>query len=203
VFTVALAAVIGFPILPIGQIALEVGDVSARDVRSPRRATYVSDLQTDDARKRAEASVALIYTVPDGRVARQQMARARAVTDFVRAVRADSYASFAQKQAALAAIQGVSLSSAQAERILTLPDGPGQKSRLRVVNVLDLAHREIREGRRESSRARIPGMVGIRLTEDRPPSPAPWHNNSSRRIPFSTQRPPPTLDPKRASQSSR
>src|SRR5512139_4137400 len=95
VFTVALAAVIELPILPIGQIALEVGDVATRDVRSPRRATYVSDLQTEDARKRAEASVAPIYTLPDGRVARQQIARARAVADFVRAVRADSYATLA------------------------------------------------------------------------------------------------------------
>ena len=167
VFTVALAAVIEFPILPIGQIALEVGDVATRDVRSPRRATYVSDLQTEDARKRAEASVAPIYTLPDGRVARQQIARARAVADFVRAVRADSYATLAQKQTALAAIQGISLSSAQAERTVTLPDETWSKIETEVVNVLDVAMRsEIREDDVGPVRARIPGMVGIRLTEE-------------------------------------
>jgi cyclic-di-AMP phosphodiesterase PgpH len=167
VFTVALAAVIEFPILPVGQIALEVGDVATRDVRSPRRATYVSDLQTEDARKRAEASVAPIYTLPDGRVARQQIARARAVADFIRAVRADSYATLAQKQTALAAIQGISLSSAQAERTVTLPDETWSKIETEVVNVLDVAMRsEIREDDVGPVRARIPGMVGIRLTEE-------------------------------------
>jgi len=136
-------------------------------VRSPRRATYVSDLQTEDARKRAEASVAPVYTLPDGRVARQQIARARAVADFVRAVRADSYATLAQKQAALAAIQGISLSSAQAERTVTLSDETWSKIETEVVNVLDLAMRsEIREDDVSSVRARIPGMVGIRLTEE-------------------------------------
>lgn len=167
VFTIALAAVIAFQILPIGQIALEVGDVAARDVRSPRRATYVSDIQTEEARKRAEASVAPVYTLPDGRVAREQIARARAVADFVRAVRADSYATLAQKQAALAAIQGVSLSGAQAELMVTLSDETWSKTETEVVNVLDLAMRtEIREDDVSSVRARIPGMVGVRLTEE-------------------------------------
>ena len=167
VFTIALAVVIESPILPVGQIALEVGDVAARDVRSPRRATYVSDLQTEEARKQAEVSVAPIYTLPDGRVARQQIARARAVADFVRAVRADSYATIAQKQAALAAIQGISLSSAQTERTATFPDEAWSKIETEVVNVLDLAMRsEIREDDVSPVRARIPGMVGIRLTEE-------------------------------------
>jgi len=166
-FTLALAAVLGFPLLPIGQVVLEVGDVAARDVRSPRRVTYISDLQTEDARKRAEVSVASIFTLPDGRVARQQSAYARAVADFIRAVRADSYASPAQKQAALAAIRGISLSSVQVERLVALHDEAWSKIEAEALAVLDLALRnEIRQDDVAQVRARLPAMVSIGLTEE-------------------------------------
>jgi len=166
-FTVALAAVLGVPISPVGQIVMEVGDVAARDVRSPRQVTFVSDIQTEEARKRAETSVAPIYTLPDGHVARQQIARARAAADFIRAVRADSYATPSQKRAALTAIQGISLSNSQADRIIALQDEAWSKIETEVLTVLDLAMRnEIREDDVAPVRARVPGMVGIGLTEE-------------------------------------
>jgi len=104
-----------------------VGDVAPRDLRSPTRITFESEYLTEEARKRAEANVAVLYTPPDGRVARQQIASARAIADFVRAVRADSYGLPAQKQAALTAVQAISISPALAEGILTLRMTPGPK----------------------------------------------------------------------------
>jgi len=153
--------------LPVGQVVMEVGDVASRDVRSPRRATYVSDIQTEDARKRAEASVASIFTLPDGRVARQQIAYARAVADFIRAVRADSYASPTQKQAALAAVRGISLSDAQVERLVALHDEAWSKIETEMLTVLDRAMRnEIREDDVAQVRARLPAAVSIGLSEE-------------------------------------
>ena len=160
VFTLAVAGVIAFPILTGGQLTLEVGDVATRDVRSPRRVTFTSDNLTEEARKKAEASVAPIYTPPDGHIARQQIARARAVADFIRAVRADPYATPAQKQAALAALEGVPFSSAQVERIVSLRDEAWAKIESETLNVLDLALRgEIREANISQVRSRIPTMV--------------------------------------------
>jgi len=167
VFTLAVAGVIAFPILTGGQLTLEVGEVATRDVRSPRRVTFTSDSLTEEARKKAEASIAPIYTPPDSHIARQQIARARAVADFIRAVRADPYAAPTQKQAALAALEGVPFSSAQVERIIGLWDEAWAKIESETLTVLDLALRgEIREGNISQVRSRIPTMVSVNLTEE-------------------------------------
>ena len=108
-----------------------------------------------------------IFAPPDGRVARQQIAYARAVADFLRVVRTDPYATPAQKQAALSAIEGVSISPQQTERILVLRDETWAKTEAEMLNVLDLAMRgEIRESSVVQVRFRIPAMVSVDLTEE-------------------------------------
>jgi putative nucleotidyltransferase with HDIG domain len=165
-FVAAIAAILILPISPTGKVALEVGDVAPRDIRSPIRITFESNLLTEEERQRVEATVAPIFTPPDGRVVRQQIAYTRAVADFIRAVRADSYATSAQKQAALGAIDGISVSLTQAERTITLRDEAWAKVEAETLNVLDLALRgELREGNVAQLRARIPAMVSVDLTE--------------------------------------
>jgi len=155
-----------FPILTGGQLTLEVGEVATRDVRSPRRVTFTSDSLTEEARRKAEASIAPIYTPPDSHVARQQIARARAVADFIRAVRADPYTTSTQKQEALAALEGVPFSSAQIEQIVGLRDEMWAKIESEMLTVLDLTLRgEIRETNLSQVRSRIPTMVSVDLTE--------------------------------------
>jgi len=163
---IAIAAILSLPISPVGKVALEVGDVARRDVRSPIRITFESEGLTEEARKRAEANVAAVYTPPDGRIARQQIATARAIADFVRAVRADPYASLAHKQTALTAVEPISISPALAEGILILRDEAWSKVEAETLNVLDLALRgELREGNVAQVRLRIPAMVSVDLTE--------------------------------------
>ncbi len=166
-FVAAIAAILTLPISPASdKVVLGIGDVAARDIRSPARITFESDLLTEEARRRAEAATAPIYTPPDGRVARQQIAYARAVADFIRSVRADSYATSVQKQAALAAIANVSLSPAEAESIVMLRDEVWAKLEAETLNVLDLAMRgELRESNLAQIRTRIPAMVSVDLTE--------------------------------------
>ena len=165
-FVAALTAILILPISPLGKISLEIGDVAPRDIRSPIRATFESALHTEEARRQAEAIVAPLFTPPDGRVARQQIAYARSVADYIRAVRADSYATPAQKQVALAALEGVVLSPAQAERIILFRDETWAKIEAEVLNVLDFALRgELRESNVTQVRIRIPAMVSVDLTE--------------------------------------
>jgi len=167
VFTLAVAGVMAFPILTGGQLTLEVGEVATRDVRSPRRVTFTSDSLTEEARRKAEASIAPIYTPPDSHIARQQIARARAVADFIRAVRADPYTTFTQKQAAFAALEGVPFSSAQVERIVGLRDDTWAKIESEMLTVLDLTLRgEIRETNISQVRSRIPTMISVDLTDE-------------------------------------
>jgi cyclic-di-AMP phosphodiesterase PgpH len=166
VFTLAVAGVMAFPILTGGQLTLEIGEVATRDVRSPRRVTFTSDSLTEEARRKAEASIAPIYTPPDSHVARQQIARARAVADFIRAVRADPYTTVTQKQEALATLEGVPFSSAQIEQIVGLRDETWAKIENETLTVLDLTLRgEIRETSINQVRSRIPTMVSVDLAE--------------------------------------
>ena len=166
-FTAAIAGVLIWQTSPGDRVTFEVGDVATRDVRSPRRDTFVSQLLTEDARKRAEINVLPVYSPPDARVARQQIAYARAVADFIRVVRADSYTSPTQKQAALSTIEGVSISPQQAERIISFRDDAWARTEAEMLNVLDLAMRgEIRESSVAQVRFRIPAMVSVDLTEE-------------------------------------
>ena len=166
-FTAAIAGVLIWQTSPGDRVTFEVGDVATRDVRGPRRDTFVSELLTEDARKRAEINVLPVYSPPDARVARQQIAYARAVADFIRVVRADSYTSPTQKQAALSAIEGVSTSPQQAERIISFRDDAWARTEAEMLNVLDLAMRgEIRESSVAQVRFRIPAMVSVDLTEE-------------------------------------
>jgi putative nucleotidyltransferase with HDIG domain len=167
VFTAAIAGVLIWQNSPGDRVTFTVGDVATRDVSSPRRDTFVSQLLTEDARKRAEADVVPIYAAPDARVARKQIAYARAVADFIRVIRADPYTSPAQKQAALSDIEGVSISPQQAERIISFRDDAWARTETEMLNVLDLAMRgEIRESSVAQVRFRIPAMVSVDLTEE-------------------------------------
>ena len=69
-------------ILPIlfsgGNEQLTAGEVAQRDVLAPQRVTYVSQIQTEGARNRAEASVPEVYDPPDTHIARRQVDRAAA-----------------------------------------------------------------------------------------------------------------------------
>lgn len=167
VFTAAIATILIWQAAPGDRVSLEVGDVATRDVRSPKRDTFVSELLTEEARKRAEVNVLPVYAPPDARVARQQIAYARAVADFIRVVRTDPYALLAQKQAALSAIEGIAISPQQAERIVSFRDDAWARTETEMVNVLDLAMRgEIRESSVAQVRFRIPAMVSVDLTEE-------------------------------------
>ena len=109
-FAVVVSFILTFQFLP-SQLTLEVGDVSPRDIRAPNRITYVSDIETETARRNAEMAVAEIYDYDpaDTTIAREQIRHAGRIFDYAAAVRHDSYASPEEKMEMVAAISGVDL----------------------------------------------------------------------------------------------
>ncbi len=109
-FAAVVSFILTFQFLP-RQLTLEVGDVSPSDIRAPSRITYVSDIETETARRNAEMAVAEIYDYDptDSTIAREQIRHVGKIFDYVAAVRHDSYASPEEKMELVTAISGVDL----------------------------------------------------------------------------------------------
>ncbi len=165
-FATGTAAILILPLLTTGQVSLNAGEVAAEDIRAPRSLIYESDVLTNQARDEAERSVSTQYDPLDPRIARQQIARARQVIDFVRAVRADTLSSTDQRRAAINAIDSVQLPPDTIDQLLSLSDDTWQRIAADVIAVVDLAMRsEIRDVNVSGVKARLPALVAIDLNE--------------------------------------
>ena len=122
---VALSFILTFQFLP-SQITLEVGEVSPGAIRAPARITYVSDVETEAARRSAELAVDEVYDYDpaDTSVAREQINHTRRIFDYVAAVRRDVYASPQEKMELIAAISGIDLSPTTIADSVTLEEEP-------------------------------------------------------------------------------
>ena len=166
-FVLGTAVILIAPLSTSGQVALNAGDVAPEDVRAPRSARYVSDVLTDLARDEAERNVAVQYDPVDPRVARQQIAYARQVLDFIRAVRLDTQATRDQKRVALAAIENVPLAATAIDALLDLPADTWQRVSQEVIAVIDLTLRNvIRDVNVAEFKSRLPALVAIDLNEE-------------------------------------
>ena len=151
----------------IGNVQVQVGEISQNAVRAPRPITYQSAILTEQERERARQSVEPIFDPPETRVARNQIARAQDITAYISLVRHDPYASIAQKIAWLRAIPDLSLSEEQAILILQMDDESWQKVSSEVFHILDRVMRqEIREGAEEDARRTVPALISLDLTDD-------------------------------------
>ncbi len=167
IFTLLTALSLVVELGPGEQVALREGDVSPYDVRAPRSITYVSQVLTDEARDKAEASVKAVYDPPEPAVARRQLKRAQAILAFIQAVRDEPYAPAEEKAAWLKAMSDVSLPDEVVQTILNLDETRWQRVAAEVKNVLDRAMRnEIREDQLAEVKRRIPAMVSWQLDEE-------------------------------------
>ena len=116
------AAILIVPLFTAGRVALDAGDVARDDINAPRTISYASEILTQQDRDAAERAVALVYDPLDLSVPRRQVAKARGVLDYIRAVRADPIGSRAEKQALLSRIDGVSLTPEAIDQLLDLPE---------------------------------------------------------------------------------
>lgn len=167
-FAAGALAVLLYPADPDpGGVTLAVGDVAPQDILAPRSITYVSSVLTDRARNAAAAAVPDVYDPPDTRVARQQVANAREVLEYITTVRADRLATREQQLADLAAIPDLTLPSDVAGLILALSDARWEAVKADVLKVIEQVMRDqLRADRLDEARRFIPALVSVNLNED-------------------------------------
>jgi putative nucleotidyltransferase with HDIG domain len=174
VFVVALTALLTLPLLPAGeadQVTLQEGDVVRNNILASRHLEYVSDIETERERKRAATSVENIYYPPDTRVARQQIARAQAILDYVNSVRQDTFATPEERVVYIQAILDPdalhrALTQDRVQQILDLSDSAWLKVGDEVLRVLDQAMRaQIREHELSQTCAGVRTLVDFRLND--------------------------------------
>jgi putative nucleotidyltransferase with HDIG domain len=145
---------------------LSVGNVVQRDILAPERITYVSQIQTEAARARAEASVAEAYDPPDTRVARQQVGRARQIFDYFDSVRADNYASSDEKRELIAAVNDLTLTNSTIDSMLSASSEIWVVIKAETITVLDQAMRaEIRPNQLTTARRRLPMLLDLDVSD--------------------------------------
>ena len=146
---------------------LRVGDVAPRNVLAPKRITYASEIETQSARERAEAAVPEIYALPDARIARQQVARARQILDYFDSVRADTYASPDERRELIAAVNDLVLTDGIISRLLTADSETWSVIKAETVSALDQAMRaEIRPGLLATARRRLPTLLDLSVSDE-------------------------------------
>jgi len=155
-----------FPLFPSGRVALEEGGVAPRHVRAPRRLTYESAIRTAEQQRLAVEQVEPVYTPPDANLAREQLERTRQVLDYLNSIRADPYATPAQRRAWLLAVPELAdLSPAAADALLALSEESWGRVQLETLNVVaETMRRGVREGYLDAVREQVPGLVGLDLS---------------------------------------
>ncbi len=164
---IIMSLILAFPILPIGQVTIDVGDVSPRDIRAPVQKTYVSQVLTEQEKARAEAAVRDVYDPPDPQVARRQIVKARQVCDYIDSIRHDSYATLEQKRQWIAAIPDLSLSPEIIDAILVLSAEEWKKTVEQTSEVLGRAMRRvIQENQLAEAKRSLPTDISLDLSEN-------------------------------------
>jgi len=166
VFSALLSLLLIFNLIPVGQVELQVGQVSPADIRAPRQITFVSQTLTEKARAQAEQAVRDIYDPPDPKIGRQQTVRLRQILDFIGSVRSDSYASGEEKARALASITGLTLTPDLSALILSFSDAEWDAVAEEAESVLDSVMREtIRPSDVNDVKNRVSSLVRLTLSE--------------------------------------
>jgi len=161
---------LAFPLFPSGRLVLEKGDVAPRDIPAPRRITYESAIRTADQQRLAEEAVEPVYTAPDADLAREQLKRARQVLDYLSSVRADSFATPAQRRAWVLAVPELAdphLPIDVVDGLLALPDESWGRVQLETWDVVaETMAQGVREDAIEEARQGVRSQVGLHLSEE-------------------------------------
>lgn len=162
IFAIAGVFILIYHIIPQDEINLELGDVAPKNVSAPEQIIYTSEIDTKAARDRAGNSVSTIYRRPDPAVAREQVDRLRRIFDYIETVRADPYASLAQKFEWISAIPDLTLSDTVIDEILIMNDEAWGETKVEALAILNEVMRsEIREAQVLSTRRQLPAKVAL------------------------------------------
>ncbi len=162
IFAGAGTLILIYEFLPEDEISLGLGDVAPRNILAADQMVYVSDFETSLDREQARNSISTIYTRPDPQVARQQVDRLRKIFDYMETVRADPYASLAEKFEWIDAIPDLTLSDTVIDQILIMNDESWAETRQEAQAILNEVMRsEIKETQVLSSRRQLPAKIAL------------------------------------------
>lgn len=160
--TAALVTVLTFQFLP-SRFQLNEGDVSPRDIKSPVKVTFISQVKTKDERERAEAAVADIY-VHDLNVLSQQKEKLLEMTRRISEVRRES-ATIQQKADSIRRIPGLVLPQQSIDEILALDEPSWRATVNEAVLVLEAVFRDkITEKQLPEVMTKLPTLVSPSLS---------------------------------------
>jgi putative nucleotidyltransferase with HDIG domain len=162
-FALVLQAILLFQFLP-SRYALNEGEVSPYDVKSPAKITFVSQSRTQQEREQAAAAVADVYR-PIPNADAQAVARASGVLDAVSRARAEG-TSGVQRITRLTQVPGATISEALASSIVSLDDAQWQDTSAAILRSVDQAMRaRITPAGLDQARAIVPAQVDPSLDD--------------------------------------
>lgn len=140
------AAILSLSFLQTGIVDVTEDLPSPERIESPQTKTYVSTLATQQQQTAARLAVDDIYTEVDRSIARTQLTQASEIFNFIKAVRADSFATEDEKIASLMGVEAIKINEATAQLLLELSDTDLTGVQTRASNIITvLMRREIRD----------------------------------------------------------
>ncbi len=144
--TLGFAAILSLSFVQTNIVDVEKDLPSPERIESPQSKTFISTLATQKQQTAARAAVDDVYTELDRSIARTQLTQMGEVFNFVKAVRADSFATEAEKIAFLRGIEVIKVDEETAELLLAFSDQDLGGIQSRATNIITvLMRREIRD----------------------------------------------------------
>jgi putative nucleotidyltransferase with HDIG domain len=138
------------------RVSVILGEPSSRNIRAPRQITFISEIRTQEARLAAMAQVRDVYSGPDNTVANRQLITLRNVTDYISAVRHDSYADQETKVELLRTLPPLAIAGDAALKMIQLDEAAWQSTVNESLRVLDQIMRdEIRDDQLSEARREV------------------------------------------------
>lgn len=163
---IALALVLAFQATP-DSVPLVAGQASTKTILAPERVTFASQIETDDARTKAESQVAEVYDPPNAELAREQVRSATRVFEHLDSVRHDPFMTIDQKVEWARSIPTLTLPVATMSRTLALDEPTFQRIVSETLYVLDVTMRDqIRPKDLLDQYAKIGSRVSLALSAD-------------------------------------
>ncbi len=147
--------------------ALVAGQVSSKTVLAPEHITFASQIETDDARARAELAIAQVYDPPNPELARERLRVATRVFDHIDSVRHDPFSSPEQKLEWVVSIPGLALPSTTINRTLLLDENNYHRVVSETLYVLEVTMRDvIRPVDLNAEYTKISSRISLALSAD-------------------------------------
>ena len=162
IFSLIALALIVVPLGENTELDVQIGDPAPFDIVAPRSQTYVSALQTENAKAAAKQAVSRIYDPPDTRVSRQQISSAKAAIAFIDLTRSNKLATTHQKQQEFTKLGSVNIDDDLQIQLIQIEDVRWTIVKEEIIRVIEnIMSEPIQEDQMEQIRQRIPVLISV------------------------------------------